>query len=290
MQCRSCGGKRILGQTWPNGTRPTRPFLLESFAMKILVIGSGGREHALVWKLAQSPRVTHFWCAPGNAGIAAEPEIRECVDIARGKPARLARLCQGAEARSDRRRAGQSAGPRASSICSRNTACASGGRTRRPRNSNPPRSFRKSSWRSTAFPRRAPADFTEAKPARDFAAVAAGPLRRQGRRPGPGQGRVDLPLDGGGVAGHRRNAGQSEIWRGRTAHRHSGIAGRHGNFAARPVRWPDRAPLSHRAGSQAHRRTGHRPEHRRHGRLFARALLERAGTGRGRNKRFLRRG
>ena len=42
--------------------------------MKILVIGGGGREHALVWKLAQSPRVEHLWCAPGNAGIAREAE------------------------------------------------------------------------------------------------------------------------------------------------------------------------------------------------------------------------
>jgi len=40
--------------------------------MKILVIGSGGREHALVWKLAQSPHPTQMWCAPGNAGIAQE--------------------------------------------------------------------------------------------------------------------------------------------------------------------------------------------------------------------------
>ncbi len=40
--------------------------------MKILVIGSGGREHALVWKLAQSPHVTEMWCAPGNAGIESE--------------------------------------------------------------------------------------------------------------------------------------------------------------------------------------------------------------------------
>jgi len=40
--------------------------------MKLLVIGSGGREHALVWKLAQSPHVTRMWCAPGNAGIAQE--------------------------------------------------------------------------------------------------------------------------------------------------------------------------------------------------------------------------
>jgi phosphoribosylamine--glycine ligase len=54
--------------------------------MKLLVIGSGGREHALVWKLAQSPHVTQMWCAPGNAGIAAERLVKnqsvvECVGI-----------------------------------------------------------------------------------------------------------------------------------------------------------------------------------------------------------------
>jgi len=40
--------------------------------MKVLVIGSGGREHALVWKLRQSPRVSQVYCAPGNGGIAEE--------------------------------------------------------------------------------------------------------------------------------------------------------------------------------------------------------------------------
>ncbi len=54
--------------------------------MKLLVIGSGGREHALVWKLAQSPHVMQIWCAPGNAGIARERLVKnsalvECVNI-----------------------------------------------------------------------------------------------------------------------------------------------------------------------------------------------------------------
>src|SRR5256886_8718052 len=42
--------------------------------MKILVLGGGGREHALVWKLRESPRVSHLYCAPGNGGIADEAE------------------------------------------------------------------------------------------------------------------------------------------------------------------------------------------------------------------------
>ena len=42
--------------------------------MKVLVIGGGGREHALVWKLRQSPRVEQVYCAPGNGGIAQEAE------------------------------------------------------------------------------------------------------------------------------------------------------------------------------------------------------------------------
>ncbi|MCE3284361.1 MAG: phosphoribosylamine--glycine ligase, partial [Steroidobacteraceae bacterium] len=49
--------------------------------MKVLIIGSGGREHALAWKVAQSPRVTRVFVAPGNAGTRLEPNTTN-VDIA----------------------------------------------------------------------------------------------------------------------------------------------------------------------------------------------------------------
>lgn len=61
--------------------------------MKVLVVGSGGREHALCWKLNQSPRVEKIYCAPGNGGI---DEIAECVDITIGQEdyfLRLANFC-----------------------------------------------------------------------------------------------------------------------------------------------------------------------------------------------------
>ncbi len=54
--------------------------------MKVLVVGSGGREHALCWKLAQSAQVEKLWCAPGNAGIAA---VAECVEIGVGEYDRM---------------------------------------------------------------------------------------------------------------------------------------------------------------------------------------------------------
>ncbi|MEO5338492.1 MAG: phosphoribosylamine--glycine ligase [Magnetospirillum sp. WYHS-4] len=59
--------------------------------MKVLVVGSGGREHALCWAIAQSPLCEKLYCAPGNAGIAA---VAECLDIAE----RIALVVVGPEA------------------------------------------------------------------------------------------------------------------------------------------------------------------------------------------------
>ncbi len=60
--------------------------------MKILVVGGGGREHALCWKIAQSPLVETLYCAPGNPGIA---ELAECVNIAADE---IETLCEFAQA------------------------------------------------------------------------------------------------------------------------------------------------------------------------------------------------
>src|SRR6476659_7919048 len=57
-----------------------RPRIDRRARMKILVIGSGGREHALAWKLAQSARVSEVLVAPGNAGTAREAKCRN-VDV-----------------------------------------------------------------------------------------------------------------------------------------------------------------------------------------------------------------
>jgi len=59
--------------------------------MKVLVIGNGGREHALVWKIAQSTRVSKIYCAPGGAGIA---RLAECVNIAAENIDALANFAQ----------------------------------------------------------------------------------------------------------------------------------------------------------------------------------------------------
>jgi phosphoribosylamine--glycine ligase len=59
--------------------------------MNILILGSGGREHALAWKLAASPLAARLWCAPGNAGIAADAE---CVALDPGDHAAVVAFCK----------------------------------------------------------------------------------------------------------------------------------------------------------------------------------------------------
>jgi phosphoribosylamine--glycine ligase len=61
--------------------------------MKVLIVGSGGREHALAWKCAQSPRVSEVLVAPGNGGTATEPRVRN-VNVAAEDVAGLVALAK----------------------------------------------------------------------------------------------------------------------------------------------------------------------------------------------------
>src|SRR2546430_9200221 len=70
----------------------SRQHLHRAAFMNILLLGSGGREHALAWKIAASPLVTKLWCAPGNAGIAREAE---CVVLDIADHAAVIDFCKG---------------------------------------------------------------------------------------------------------------------------------------------------------------------------------------------------
>src|SRR6185369_15909031 len=61
-----------------------------SSLMNVLLIGAGGREHALAWALAASPLLTKLFCAPGNAGIA---EVATCVALDTADHAAVAQFC-----------------------------------------------------------------------------------------------------------------------------------------------------------------------------------------------------
>ena len=59
--------------------------------MKVLIVGSGGREHAIAWSVSRSPKVDKIYCAPGNAGIA---EYAQCVNIGAMEFEKLADFAQ----------------------------------------------------------------------------------------------------------------------------------------------------------------------------------------------------
>lgn len=62
--------------------------------VNVLIVGGGGREHALAWKLGQSPQCSNVYCAPGNPGIAIEPNVTTLDDLSTGKHDEVVSFCK----------------------------------------------------------------------------------------------------------------------------------------------------------------------------------------------------
>ena len=235
--------------------------------MNILVVGGGGREHALAWKLAQSPRVARVYVAPGNAGTARDdgagqrrrsPRSPELVEFARDDGDRADRGRARGAARRRHRRCVPRRGPARSSA------------RRAPRRSS---RARRTSPRPSCAPRHADRAVPHVHRRARGARVRRGARRadrRQGRRPRGGQGRRRRRDARRGATRRSTRCSSTTRWarRARASSIEEFLAGEEASFIVMVDGTP-RAAARLVAGPQAAARRRPRPEHRRHGRVLA---------------------
>ena len=154
--------------------------------MNILLLGSGGREHALAWKLAASPLLERLYCAPGNAGIAQEAE---CVALDHRRPRGGDRVLPSEQDRPGRGRAGGAAGAPASSTICEAAGIKAFGPSKAAARLEGSKGFTKDLCRANDIPTAAYERFTMPRPREGLCARAGRADRGQGRRPRGRQGR-----------------------------------------------------------------------------------------------------
>ena len=160
--------------------------------MRVLIVGGGGREHALAWKVAQSPRVTQVYVAPGNAGTRARAGRPQCRDCGRRRAGTAPLRARGAD-RSHHRRPRRAA-RRGHRRCLRRRRAALLRPGRRGRAARGLEGLYQGVPRAPRDPDRGVCDLHACDVRRGLDTRAARAARRQGRRSGRRQGRGDLRI------------------------------------------------------------------------------------------------
>ena len=239
--------------------------------MKVLLIGSGGREHALAWKLAQSPRLARLYAAPGNPGIA---ELAELVALDPADHDAVVAFCR------DQAIDLVVVGPEAPLVAGLVDALAAAGikafgPTQAAAQLEGSKSFTKTVCAEANIPTAAWRHFSDADAAAAYVRARGAPIvvKADGLAAGKGvtvAATVDEAL--AAVAACFAAPGAEVVIE-------ECLSGEEASFFVLSD-GTDRPPLRHGAGPQARRRRRHRPQYRRHGRLFAGA-----GHGRGHGRR-----
>ena len=240
--------------------------------MKVLVIGGGGREHALAWKLAQSARVQTVFVAPGNAGTAAEPQLKNVAITDLEQAGRL-------RAR-PRRSPSRSSGPRrrwrpASVDIFRAAGLRIFGPTRAAAQLESSKAFAKAFMQRHAIPTAGYAVFEDAAAAHAHVDARGAPIVVKADGLAAGKGVVVATTRDEAHAAIDAMLGAAATARRAARRRQARVVDR---GVPRRARRPasscvcDGRSVLSLATSQDHKRLArrrHRPEHRRHGRLLA---------------------
>ena len=207
-----------------------------------------------------------LYAAPGNPGIAERCRMRRA---RRRRPRGRRRLLPGTGDRPRRRRPGGAAGRRPRRCASAPPASASSARTAAAARLEGSKGFTKDLCARMRHPDRPPmAASTMRRSANAYVRERGAPIvvKADGLAAGKGVTVADDPRGG---ARRRRRLLRRRLRRGRRRSRGRGISRGRGGELLLPLRRHDRAAVRHRAGPQARRRRRYRPQHRRHGRLFA---------------------